>query len=182
MKREASHGRAGSAEAKFAEKLPVLVGWIRETLAAHESRAVPVADYGFRRLSEFFSAELLASTAVVESPQIPVPPLAEMGLGEYVLFEQAAPLAITYGGTYFIRSSSAADERVHFHELVHVVQWHVFGEGRFLSTYASELLLQGYQGNRLEVMACRLQQCFSAREGPFDVGARVAAELRAWEG
>ena len=78
---------------------------------------------------------------------------------------------ITYFDTYFVRSDEARRESLHFHELVHVVQWGVLGPERFLASYADGLERFGYRHSPLEEMAYDLQTRFDDDPRPFDVAA-----------
>lgn len=70
------------------------------------------------------------------------------------------------------------DESLHFHELVHVVQWQHLGPERFIMAYAlGHLLSGGYRTNPLEEMAYGLQARFDANTPAFDVAAIVRPEL-----
>lgn len=147
-------------------KLPQVRGWILKTLEQHKSQARPVASYGFTRLPQFYSADTLASTLVVEVPRVPMPPLADMGLQEFAAFQNGSYAGITYLNTYFLSATEAWDESLHFHELVHVIQWQHLGPDRFLAAYAAGYLLaksqhkDPYRDNLLEVMAYDLQAHF----------------------
>ena len=144
-------------------KIPQVRGWIEATLAQHKARARPVAAYGFPRLPQYFSEETLTSTLVVEMPRVPVPPLVEMGLPEFMEFQKGDYEGITFLNTYFVREDKRLDESLHFHELVHVLQWRYLGPDRFLASYAvAHLLAGGFDKNLLEVMADYLQRQFSA--------------------
>ena len=70
------------------------------------------------------------------------------------------------------------DESLHFHELVHVVQWQHLGPERFIMAYAlGHLLSGGYRTNPLEEMAYGLQARFDANAPAFDVATIVCPEL-----
>lgn len=159
-------------------KLPQVREWIGQTLAHHQSQARPVSSYGFTRLPQFYSADTLASTFVVEVPQLPVPPLAELGLPGFDEFENGNYAAITYLNTYFVCSSQARDESLHFHELVHVIQWQHLGAGAFLAAYAAGYLVAGnYRDNPLEVMAYGLQRYFDEGQPPANVEPLIRRQL-----
>jgi hypothetical protein len=149
-------------------KLPQVRSWIMATLAQHQAQARPVSSYGFQRLPQFYSADTLASTLVVEVPRVPVPPLADMGLPEFAEFQNGNYRGITYLNTYFLCANEARDESLHFHELVHVIQWQHLGPDRFLAAYAAGYLLaksqqkDPYRDNPLEVMAYDLQAKFDS--------------------
>ncbi len=66
---------------------------------------------------------------------------------------------ITFRDMYFV-DPACASESVHFHELVHVVQWRALGVRPFLLTYALGVLRQGYERSPLEAIAFELQAQF----------------------
>ncbi len=78
---------------------------------------------------------------------------------------------ITYLDTYFVRADEAQSESLHFHELVHVIQWRLLGPEKFLALYADGLERFGYRNSPLEVMAYELQERFEREQQPFDVEA-----------
>ena len=86
---------------------------------------------------------------------------------------------ITYLDTYFLERSAAADESLHFHELVHVVQWQVLGPKDFLLLYAAGLAERGYLECPLEAMAYEHQRRFGASNPPYLVEAQVRAQTLA---
>jgi hypothetical protein len=160
------------------QKLPEIKAWIERTLETHSSQARPVTSYAFQRLARFYSAKLLASTSVVEVPRVPVPPLMAMGLPELADFENGDYAGITYLNTYFVQLNAATSESLHFHELVHVVQWQHLGPDRFLMAYALGYMLGGgYRNNPLEVMAYDLQARFDQHAAPFDAEAEIRRGL-----
>jgi hypothetical protein len=50
-----------------------------------------------------------------------------MGLVRFADFGCMEMAGITYLDTFFVRADQAWDESLHFHELVHVVQWRLVG-------------------------------------------------------
>jgi hypothetical protein len=128
----------------LALKLPLISGWIDKILADHAAQARPVAALGFTRLPQFYSAALLARAKVISVAKVPTPPLTQMGLPEFADFENMIPGGITYKDTYFVHDSQITNESLHFHELVHIVQWEHLGVDRFLLTYAAGLAAHGY--------------------------------------
>jgi hypothetical protein len=78
---------------------------------------------------------------------------------------------ITYLDTYFVRADHIHDESLHFHELVHVIQWRLLGPEEFLERYADGLERFGYRNSPLEVMAYDLQGRFERDQQPFSVEA-----------
>ena len=140
--------------------LPLIGGWIDETLRAHASQSRPVTDFGFTRLRDFYSDDLLARTKVVIVPKVPTPPLSALGLHQFGAFENGNYAGITFKDTYFVQISQARVESLHFHELVHIVQWAHLGAEHFLLAYAAGLMEKGYRDSPLEAMAYELQGSF----------------------
>ena len=162
------------------QKLPEIKTWIEGTLASHRAMERQVTSDVFPRLATYYSTQLLASSRVVEVPRVPIPPLAVLGLPGFAEFENGDYEGITYLNTYFVQASVAANESIHFHELVHVVQWQHLGADRFLVAYAlGYLMAGGYRANPLEVMAYDLQGRFDQNASPFDVEALTRRNIDA---
>lgn len=160
------------------QKLPEVKGWIDRTLLSHADQARPLSSLGFARLGLYYSSGLLASTKVIPVARVPVPPLAGMGLAGFSEFEQLDAAGITYLSSFFVRHGYERDESLHFHELVHVVQWEHLGPARFIMAYAlGHLLSGGYHTNPMEMMAYDLQARFERTTLPFDVGEIVRPAL-----
>lgn len=122
-------------------KVPLIASWIDDTLTSHKNAAQSVASLGFARLPAFYSNGLLAIANVVPVDRVPVPPLSSIGLPEFTEFEHGNYAGITFKDTYFVKQPAFRDESLHFHELVHVVQWSHLGVERFLLAYASGLVI-----------------------------------------
>jgi hypothetical protein len=160
------------------QKLPEVIAWIERTLARHAAHARPVASLGFPRLNGYYSAALLTSAHVIPVANVPAPPLSSMGLTGFDEFEFLEAAGITYFSSFFVRHDSQHDESLHFHELVHVVQWQHLGPERFILAYAlGHLVSGGYTTNPLEKMAYGLQARFDHREPPFDAECLIRSEL-----
>jgi len=69
--------------------------------------------------------------------RIPLPPLSSIGLRHFKEFERGDFDGITYLDSYFSKRRAADAESLHFHELIHVVQWRLLGAEFFLAMYAS---------------------------------------------
>ena len=162
---------------EFQRVAPLLTGWIESTLRDHASTARSVASAGFKRLPLYFSIELLARAKFVPVAKAPTPPLTAMGLAQFRDFEEMDPAGITYLDTYFVRQEHVASERLHFHELIHVVQWLTLGPERFLFLYADGLERFGYRDSPLEVMAYDAEDRFANNSPPFDAEAFVRSQL-----
>lgn len=158
-------------EQEFREIYPVVTDWIQRTLAHHASATRPVASFGFSRLPLYYGQDILAKAKVVVVPKVPMPPLSAMGLDRFSDFENMDAGGITYLDTYFVRSDHAHIESLHFHELVHVIQWRRLGPERFLALYAEGLERFGYYDSPLEKMAYGFQGRFEREAQQFSVQA-----------
>lgn len=78
---------------------------------------------------------------------------------------------------YFLDRTRATDESLHFHELVHAVQWHILGADRFLLAYALGHLAGGYKNNPLEEVAHELEDMFAKQPRLFRVEPIVSQHL-----
>jgi hypothetical protein len=162
----------------FTDALPGIQAWIEEVLSVHSNEAVSLESFGFKRLLAFFSRRLLEHTKVVITNKCPVPPLNALGLSQFARFETGEFRGITFLDTYFVLRSEVADEALHFHELVHVIQWEVLGLQRFLQMYAEGVeRFAEYKDNPLERIAYAHQDRFTAGGPPYDVEEAVRVEL-----
>ena len=165
-------------ERQFRAAYPLIAAWIQKTLAEHAAAARPVASLGFRRLPYYFDPQFLASSKAVVVERVPVPPLSAMGLDRFSRFEHMDAGGITYLDTYFVRADNTHIESLHFHELVHVIQWRLLGPEKFLALYAQGLVRFGYHGCPLEVMAYDFQARFERGAQPFDVESACRKRIR----
>jgi hypothetical protein len=127
---------------RYVEFLPVIAKWIQETLGTSAGMARSVESFHFPQLPHYFSEQLLRTTKAVITDRLPVPPLTALGLPEFAAFETHPMSGITYLDTYFLLPDGALDESLHFHELIHVIQWQVLGPKDFLLLYAAGLAEQ----------------------------------------
>lgn len=159
------------------QKLPDVEAWVNRTVAAHVAQAHPIATLGFKRLGDYYPPSLLQTAKVVAVPEVPIPPLAQMGLPGFEEFEQLDAAGITYLDTYFVCVDRFRDESLHFHELVHVVQWLHLGPQNFILAYAlGHSLSGGYRSNPLEQSAYALQARFETGGPAFDALAIARAD------
>ena len=162
---------------EFEKFYPLIAGWLRSTLTVHSSAARSVASCGFPRLPLYFSVETLALANVVLVDRLPIPPLSSWGLTRFVDFERSDPDAITYLDTFFLKRHQSKNEAIHFHELIHVIQWRVLGPENFLRSYADGLERFGYRENPLEVMAYDAEKRFVTSTAGFDAEQFVVENL-----
>jgi hypothetical protein len=92
------------------------------------------------------------------------------------VLEQARFTGATFKDTVFIQVGQPSEsESLHFHELVHVVQWNQLGVDNFLLAYGIGLLQFGYRESPLEQMAYSLQAQFD--EGSLQPTLATATEI-----
>lgn len=160
--------------------LPRVGQWIDALHARHLQKSVPVSDVGFPRLAAYFPTALLNVTRVVSVDRIPFPPVSAYGLPEFEPMANMPMRGITFRDMYFVHPSYSS-ESLHFHELVHVVQWSTLGAQAFLLTYALGLVQHGYADSPLEAIAFDLQARFeqgTAMRSVAEDVARHAVEAR----
>lgn len=163
----------------FDAKYPLILSWIQGTLARHMRQAHPVSSLSFKRLRHYFNPEFLASSKVVYVAAVPTPPLSALGFNQFSDFEKMNAMGITYLDTFFSREEGRGNESLHFHELVHVLQWQLLGPKAFIAAYADGLERNGYRRSPLEVMAYTLESIFKNSANPFDVAAVVRDQITA---
>jgi len=145
---------------KLHSTLPVINGWIDRIIKRYKEKSTPVIDLNFSRINQIFPRELLEKAKVViVSDKIPFPPLGRMGLTELSGIEQMPIAGITYKDTFFVHHNHLT-ESLHFHELIHVIQWERLGAEHFLLAYGIGLIQFGYEDSPLEKMAYSLQKEF----------------------
>jgi hypothetical protein len=154
--------------------------WISQTLAAHKAMMQPVAAARFDRLKAYYPAPVLQRVQRVIVDRCPVPPLAVTGIPQLAEIENWDIKGIPWQNTIFIRRDLADWEGVHFHELLHIVQWNCLGTNRYLTAWAIGTLTRGYRDNPLEEMAFRHQSRFESEEASYDVVREVSAEIARW--
>ncbi len=157
--------------------------WIDTTIKRHRVQGRPVSSLGFKRLPLYFSNKLLSASMVVPVRDNPPLPL-ELFTDEFELFRKyfkGAIAAVTYKNTYFVLEEFLKDESLHFHELIHVIQWGHLGYEKMLYHYALGLLESGYRDSFLEDVAFRHQARFDAGGAPYDAEGEVVAELEEYK-
>src|SRR3989442_2154160 len=95
-------------------------GW-----AAQGGRPLPTAWWGFPRLPRSSPEEPQPPGKFLIRDRFPVPPLSSWGLTQFASFERGDPDGITYVDTCFLKPHQSKNEAIHFHELIHVIQWRV---------------------------------------------------------
>ena len=162
---------------EFHTAYPKLRAWIQKTLDFNEKNAKPVASMHFVRLPLYFDHSLLETAKFIAIDRLPMPPLSAMGLSRFAVFEQGDFNGITYLDRYFIKQTVVTEEAIHFHELIHVIQWRLLGPEDFLAAYANGLDEFGYENSPLEKMAYDAEAAFKRSFPIFDAEKLVAEQL-----
>jgi hypothetical protein len=118
-----TNGTCRLTHEEFHTAYPKLRAWIQKTLEIYEKNAKAVASMHFVRLPLYFDPSLLETAKFIAIDRLPMPPLSAMGLSRFAVFEQGDFNGITYLDRYFIKQGVETKEAVHFHELIHVIQW-----------------------------------------------------------
>jgi len=150
--------------------------WIEETLKSYSNHAVSCEQFS-SQFKGFYSTEFLSSSYFVVVDQLPKPDFPELrqaGFGDFIDMDA---VAITYKNTYFVKKGFEADLELHFHELVHVVQWQNLGAPLFIARYMKEISCVGYRNAPLEKMAYDLQATFSLKKSKLDVLSYVQSHI-----
>lgn len=158
--------------------LPQVESWIDRTLEAYEAVARPVDTTRFAKLSAYLAPGILAAARVVTVAKTPFPPVSAYGLPEFVDMEQMDTAGITFRHVYFVSAAHAFDEAMHFHELVHTIQWRVLGVHDFLLSYGVGIAQFGYEASPLEAIAYELHGAFERNEKIAGLEERVGTHAR----
>jgi hypothetical protein len=147
---------------RFYRVLPQVRGWIETYLERHAAQAQTVHSQGIEGLAQYYPVELLSSAKSVVVSAVEFPPVHMLGLPEFNYLQRMSFDGITFKDTYFLRRG-AQSPALHFHELVHVVQWARLGVDNFILAYGAGLLQGSYEKAPFEQMAYRLQADFERR-------------------
>jgi hypothetical protein len=158
---------------RFHAALPQVGAWIDRYIQTHAASARQVSTLGFKRLSVCYPKDLLERAKVVSVDRVPYPPVESFGLPEFASMQQMPFAGITFKDTFFIQRGRESEELLHFHELVHVVQWARLGVDKFLLAYGLGLRQYGYENSPLEAMAYGLQQGFESGTLPNNLVDRI---------
>jgi hypothetical protein len=151
-------------------------GWIDETLASYEADKM-ACDCFATDFEGYYTPEFLAASFYVVVPQLPkpdFPELRQLGFGDLI---DADFNGITYKNTYFVKQGKERNPNLHFHELVHVVQWQILGAEAFIIRYMDEILQYGYEDAPLEKMAYALEDHFLKGGPPLDIRTHVQQKI-----
>lgn len=139
--------------------LTAIEQWIDEVNHKYKYKRVCCTQFA-SQFAGFYPTEFLENAFYVVIDEIPKPDFAAlraMGLGDFIDMKVSG---ITYKNTYYLLPTSVDNLRVHFHELVHVLQWQNLGALAFISRYMNEVKHFGYHNAPLEIMAYSLDTHF----------------------
>ena len=164
---------------EFEASFPKVMAWIQQTLVTHKTFSRSVTAKKFTRLPPYFSKTQVEVAKFVIVDRVPIPPLSSIGLSRFNEFERGDYDGVTYIDTYFLKRARANDESLHFHEMIHIVQWRLLGAKLFLAMYAGGLAKFGYRNGPLERIAYDAQELFVRSARVFDAEEFVAEKLSA---
>lgn len=121
---------------------------------------------------EFLSTAFFVVTDIIPKPDFPE--LRALGVGDFLDMDVAG---ITYNDTYYVKKESVSDLLLHFHELVHVVQWQELTPPGFIKRYIQEMQCFGYKKAPLEKMAYELGKEYKKQASGFSVVKLVQENL-----
>jgi hypothetical protein len=150
--------------------------WIRQVNSSHREvrRSCSVLEEHF---NGFYSPEFLKTAFFVVTDEIPKPDfpgLREAGLGDFIDMDVGG---ITYNDTYYVKKEAANELRLHFHELVHVLQWRELAPQGFIERYIREIQDFGYDNAPLEKMAYALDGHYQSKGRHLSVEQFVRENL-----
>lgn len=157
--------------------LDLVESWIDQTNHSYrkERRSCCIFEQVFKG---FYSPIFLSSSYFVIVDSLPMPDfqqLRDAGLGDFLDGDFDG---ITYKDTYYLLPHAASRINIHFHELVHVIQWRALTATGFIQRYISEMQTYGYGRQApLEAMAYGLEDYFEDGRPPLDIQRHVLNNL-----
>ncbi len=150
--------------------------WIDQTLENFSGKQQSCEKYA-SEFEGFYPSEFLSNSYFVVVDKIPKPKFPELyqaGLGDFVDMDVDG---ITYKNTYFIKPSFKDYQALHFHELIHVLQWKYLGALAFIQRYIGEIRQYGYKDAPLERMAYFLQGKFMSQDRVISIPEYVQKKI-----
>ena len=151
--------------------------WVKNLFAAHAAQTQSVCNLPFTRLPQYFQTTTLANARYVVVDKLPKFPFADFGLPIPPGMEGDGFDGVTYANTYYVVRGQEQRESLHFHELVHVAQWHILGPDLQPLLYAMEAYAKSYRQNFFEKMAYDMTDLFNKNGPSFQADVRVAYQL-----
>lgn len=151
-------------------------GWIDHTIENYSNQKVSCGCFA-AHFKDFYSPEFLSQSYYVIVPQLPKPDFPELRQAGFGNLIDTDFNGITYKNTYFIKNGKENSLKLHFHELVHVLQWQTLGAKAFINRYMDEILRYGYEDAPLEKMAFALEEHFVKGGKPFNIYRHVQEKI-----
>jgi len=126
--------------------------WIHQMNSSHKDVRRPCSVFE-KHFNGFYSPGFLKTAFFVVTDEIPKPDfpgLRDAGLADFIDMDVEG---ITYNDTYYVKKEAENELWLHFHELVHVLQWRVLAPQGFIERYIREIQDFGYDNAPLEKMA-----------------------------
>lgn len=159
------------------EVLDKIDAWIDQTLANHSHDMISCARFA-DSFKGFYPLTLLQKSFYVVVTQLPKPDFPELRQAGFGHLIDTDFNGITYKNTYFVKTGKENNLELHFHELVHVLQWQHLGAEAFIARYMDEILRYGYEDAPLEKMAFAFEDHFTKGGAPFDIPCHVQAKIQ----
>jgi len=157
------------------ELLPRYKRWVDSLLSLHAPRIKPTSTCAFQKIPTYLNDATFRACQFAVVERLPFP-FSDLGLPTPQGMDGELG-GVTYRNTYFLTPESQGVESIHFHEIVHVVQWHFLGEELFPLLYGLEAFSKEYRTNALEQMAYSLQASFDQGRDRFPLEAMVPYQL-----
>lgn len=140
-----------------------------------QPQAKPLTEQAKAALAAYFSTDLLNRVRVLVADPLPLPepPFSSLARRLGFDFPSISPIeAITFRDVIVCRT--AMHRSLLFHELVHVVQFHLLGVAGFARRYVNGFLaMRSYCDIPLERSAFDLQVRYETETRPFDVAREI---------
>lgn len=154
-----------------------VLAWIDSTNRIHRPLRCSCLELT-NHLGGFFDSAELGTAGFVVTEYLPQPPrevVQQLGLAELI---GPGVLGLTLDDTYYLKPQAAGRLSLHFHELVHVLQWQQLGAAGFVARYLAEIAQHGYRQAPLEQVAYSLEQRYRDEpQRPFKVMEEVKKHL-----
>lgn len=157
--------------------IDLVESWIDETNHSYRNKRRSCSTFE-QVFKGFYSPNFLSSSYFVVVESLPTPDLQQLrdeGLGDFLDGDFDG---ITYKDTYYLLPHAVDNINIHFHELVHVMQWRELTAKGFIQRYISEMQTYGYGRQApLEGMAYGLEDHFKGGQPPLDIERHVRSNL-----
>ena len=150
--------------------------WISQTNTDYKEERQSCAIFR-DQFEGFYSLDILSTSYFVVTDDIPKPDFPELRQAGFGSFIDMSVSGITYNDTYYVERKAAQELRLHFHELVHVLQWRLLTPQGFINRYIREIQSYGYDNAPLEKMAYTLDAHYLAKGQPLNVELFVREHL-----